>query len=103
MTPGARTPASLDDANPLNAIVTVRAPALSHREWLQTLNVDSPTRVLKHNGELMPTALITGKTPCFLWIGKLKFHRSSGWQVERNAGRCYRMKLRLVRNEKDCQ
>ena len=58
-------------------------------------------RVVTHTGEVMPPAMVTNDTPCYVFVGKLKFHRSSGWQVARQGQRVYRMKLRLVRNEDD--
>lgn len=74
---------------------------LSHREWLASLKRQHIVRVRTHTGDTMPPAMVTNETPCYVFIGKLKFRRSNGWQVARNAARCYRMRLRLVRNEKE--
>lgn len=90
-----------DGLAPLKAPVNVQGQALTHCEWLQTLKRDHIVRVRKHNGETMPEAMVTNDSPCFVFVGKLKFRRSDGWQVKRQAKRCYRMKLRLVRNERE--
>lgn len=66
---------------------------LSHPQWLATLKTASI--VLVRNGRLHFRAMLSDATPCFLHIGKLKFHRRHGWQVKKR--RAYRMELRLVR------
>lgn len=75
----------------------VTGPA-SYREWLLSLKRQHMVRVLTHADKLMPPAVVTDATPCYVFVGKLKFRRGDGWQVKRNAGRCYRMRLRLVRD-----
>lgn len=76
-------------------------PALTHREWLAAMQTGDVTRVRTHTGDMMPPARVTNDTPRYLFIGKLKFRRGDGWQVKSNASRCYRMRLRLVRDEKE--
>jgi hypothetical protein len=87
-------------ANPLKAPVCVLEPA-SYLEWLLQLKRQSIVRVRTHTGHLMPPATLTNDSPKYLFIGKLKFRRGDGWQVKRNAGRCYRMRLRLVRDAEE--
>jgi len=72
---------------------------MTHTEWLATLKRGDVVRVITHVGELMEPAKVTNETPCYVFVGKLKFHRRHGWQVERQGKRVYRMKLRLVRDE----
>jgi hypothetical protein len=72
----------------------------SHGEWLATLKRGDMVRI--RNGDLhMPPAMVTNETPCYVFVGKLKFWRRHGWQVMRQGKRVYRMKLRLVRDEKE--
>ncbi len=73
---------------------------LSHGEWLATLKRGDTVRV--QNGHAtMPAAMVTNETPCYVFVGKLKFWRRHGWQVARQGKRVYRMKLRLVRDERE--
>lgn len=72
---------------------------LSHSDWLATLKRGDLVRVRTHTGDTMPPAMVTNDTPCFVFTGKLKFHRGNGWQVARQSICVYRMKLRLVRDE----
>jgi hypothetical protein len=89
---------SLDGAHPLVAPLVLE-PALTHTEWLTTLKRGSTVRV--RNGALtMPAAMVTNDSPCYVFVGRLKFWRRHGWQVKR--GSAYRMRLRLVRDEKEC-
>jgi len=76
---------------------------LSHADWLATLKRGDLVRIRTHTGETMPPAMVTNETPCYVFIGKLKFHRRHGWQVSRQGNRVYRMKLRLVRDEMELQ
>lgn len=76
---------------------------ISYHAWLQSLKRQHMARVLTHTGHVMPAAMVTNDTPQYVFIGKLKFRRGDGWQVARNASKCYRMRLRLVRDEKDPQ
>lgn len=85
---------------PLKTVDGVREPA-SYLDWLMQLKRQSIVRVRSHTGFVMPPAMVTNETPRYVFVGKLKFRRGDGWQVKRNAGRCYRMRLRLVRNEKE--
>jgi hypothetical protein len=87
-------------ANPLKASVCVLEPA-SYHDWLATLKRGDIVRVRTHTGETMPAAMVTNETPCYVFVGKLKFHRRNGWQVSRQSSCVYRMKLRLVRDEKE--
>lgn len=89
-----------DGATPLYASVSARGPA-SHTEWLSTLKRGDLVRVSTHTGETMPAAMVTNETPCYVFVGKLKFHRRHGWQVMRQSSCVYRMKLRLVRDDKE--
>jgi hypothetical protein len=90
-------PTSLVGAHPLKAPPVVLEPA-SHAEWLSSLRRGDTVRI--RNGEqTMPPAMVTNDSPCYVFVGKLKFHRRHGWQVKR--GRAYRMELRLVRNEQE--
>ena len=82
-------------ANPLKATVCGRGPA-SYFDWLALLK--RPDVVLVHTGQMHFRAEITDATPCYLFCGKLKFHRRHGWQVQRQSQRVYRMRYRLVRN-----
>lgn len=70
---------------------------LSHTDWLATLKTASV--VLVRNGRLHFRSMLSDATPCFLHIGKLKFHRRHGWQVTK--GRAYLMELRLVRTAEE--
>jgi hypothetical protein len=79
----------------------LRAGPASYTEWLQTLKRDDMVRVRTHMNVTMPPAMVTDATPCYVFVGKLKFHRHNGWQVAQQYKRCYRMKLRLVRDEKE--
>lgn len=74
---------------------------IAHTDWLKQLR--GRDVVLVRNGGLHSRAEVTDSTPCFLFIGKLKFRRDSGWQTTSQQRRVYRMKLRLVRNEKELQ
>jgi hypothetical protein len=80
------------------AEVTGDVAGLSHTDWLATIRRRDMVRV-RNGAMVMPPAMVTDETPCFVFIGKLKFHRRTGWQVARQSERVYRMKLRLVRNE----
>jgi hypothetical protein len=73
----------------------------SYHDWLATLKRGDIVRIRTHTGEVMPPAMVTNETPCYVFIGKLKFHRRNGWQVARQSSCVYRMKLRLVRDEKE--
>lgn len=76
----------------------VTRASLSHTDWLATLQRGDLVRV--RNGDIvMPPAMVTNDTPCYVFTGKLKFHRRHGWQVARQSSCVYRMKLRLVRDE----
>jgi hypothetical protein len=92
-----------DGAPPLihDAAVSVRERVLTHREWLATLKRGDMVRVRTHLGTTMPPAMVTDDTPCYVFVGKLKFHRRNGWQTARQSSCVYRMKLRLVRDERD--
>lgn len=68
-------------------------------EWLQRLRTGDV--VLVRNGRLHFRAPITDATPCYIFLGRLKFHRENGWQTCRQRKRVYRMCLRLVRTEAD--
>jgi hypothetical protein len=74
---------------------------LTHTEWLASLRRGDTVRVRTHMAVTMPPAMVTDATPCFVFVGKLKFHRCDGWQVAQQAKKVYRMRLRLVRDEKD--
>jgi hypothetical protein len=87
-------------ANPLKATVCGLEPA-SHAEWLATLKRGDRVHVVNHTGMCMPSAMVTNETPCYVFVGKLKFHRRNGWQTARQSNCVYRMKLRLVRDERD--
>jgi hypothetical protein len=50
----------------------------------------------------MPPAMVTNETPCYVFVGRLKFWRRHGWQVLQQSKKVYRMRLRLVRDERDC-
>lgn len=100
LTRPSRIQSSLDGVAPLMTLPDARWPA-SHTEWLATLKRGDVVRVRTHTGETMPAAMVTNDTPCYVFVGKLKFHRRHGWQVMRQGVRVYRMKLRLVRNELD--
>jgi hypothetical protein len=58
-------------------------------------------RVQNTDGSVMPPAIVTNEAPCYLFVGKLKFWRRHGWQVVRQSRAVYRMRLRLVRDEKE--
>jgi hypothetical protein len=76
-------------------------PVLSHTEWLATLKRQDMVRVRTHMGKVMPPAMVTNDTPCYVFVGRLKFHRRNGWQVARQSQQVYRMRLRLVRDERE--
>lgn len=76
---------------------------MTYFEWLAQLKKGDMVMVRSHSGEVMPAATVTDATPCFLFVGKLKFWRDSGWQIKRQRQHVYRMKLRLVRNEQEFQ
>ena len=69
-----------------------------HRAWLQTLSKGDVVQIRNGNVMLEP-AKLSDATPCYLRIGKLKFHRGTGWLINRQQ-RC-RLKLLLVRNAKE--
>jgi hypothetical protein len=94
------SPTSLDGANPLNTSSTVQGPA-SYHDWLRSLRRQHMVRVRTHTGETMPPAMVTDDSPCYVFVGRLKFHRRNGWQTARQSSCVYRMKLRLVRDERD--
>jgi hypothetical protein len=94
------SPTSLDGANPLNTSSTVQGPA-SYHDWLRSLRRQHMVRMRTHVGVTMPPGMVTDDTPCYVWVGKLKFHRRNGWQTARQSSCVYRMKLRLVRDERD--
>jgi hypothetical protein len=72
----------------------------SHTEWLSSLRRGDTVRV--RNGALtMPPAMVTNDSPCYVFVGKLKFWRRHGWQVKKGAA--YRQALRLVRNAEELQ
>lgn len=71
----------------------------SHAAWLGLIRRGDV--VLVRNGALHFRAPITDATPCFLFSGKLKFHRGDGWQTTAQQRRAYRMKLRLVRTTEE--
>lgn len=73
-------------------------PALTHTEWLSTLKRGDTVRVRTHTGDIMPAAMVTNETPCYVFVGKLKFWRRHGWQVKRQGKQVYRMRLRLIRD-----
>jgi hypothetical protein len=73
------------DGAPLSA-VDVRGPVLTHTQWLATLRRGDTVRIRTHVGATMPPAMVTNETPCYVFVGKLKFHRRTGWQVERQGG-----------------
>lgn len=112
-------------AQPLNATVSVRGPVpkdarpalcpvaaernqtmpqatgrASHPDWLASLKRGDMVRV-RNGEETWPPAMVTNDSPCYVFVGKLKFHRRHGWQVARQSSCVYRMKLRLVRDEDD--
>lgn len=90
-----------DGLAPLKAPVTVQGPAFTHAEWLASLRRQDMVRVRTHMNVTMPPAMVTNDTPCYVFVGKLKFHRCDGWQVAQQAQKVYRMRLRLVRDEKE--
>lgn len=65
--------------------------------WLAALRAGDV--VLVRNGRLHFRAQVTDATPCYIFLGALKFHRDSGYQTGRQRRRVYRMCLRLVRSE----
>jgi hypothetical protein len=65
--------------------------------WLTALHTGDI--VLVRNGRLHFRAPVTDATPCYIFVGALKFHRDSGIQTARQRSRVYRMYLRLVRTE----
>lgn len=71
---------------------------MTNEEWLKQLKAGDS--VLVRNGRVHFPGTISNATPCYLFIGKLKFHRAHGWQTKRQRAKVYRMKLRIVRNEK---
>lgn len=71
---------------------------MTNTEWLKQLKAGDV--VLVRNGQAHFPGTLTNTTPCFLFIGKLKFHRISGWQTKAQRKRVYRMKLRIVMDEK---
>lgn len=71
---------------------------LAHADWLKELRKDDVALV--RNGGLHCRSQITDATPCFIFIGKLKFRRDTGWQTSSQQRRVYRMKLRLVNSER---
>lgn len=87
-------------AYPLNASVNELQPA-SHCDWLSSLRRGAMVRVQNTDGSVMPPAIVTNEAPCYLFVGKLKFWRRHGWQVVRQSRAVYRMRLRLVRDEKE--
>jgi hypothetical protein len=84
-------------SRPAERTVSVLGPA-SYLDWLLSLKRQSIVRVATHTGNVMEPAMVTNETPRYIFIGKLKFRRGDGWQVLRNARKCYRMRLRLVRD-----
>lgn len=52
---------------------------MSHAAWLATLRTGDDVKV--RNGGLVFSSQITDDTPRFLFIGKLKYHRSTGWMT----------------------
>ena len=85
-------------ANPAVTSRLCAGPA-SYLDWLLSLKRESIVRVRTHVGFTMPPAMVTNDTPCYVFVGKLKFHRRHGWQVMRQSSCVYRMRLRLVRDE----
>lgn len=69
----------------------------SHAVWLGLIRRGDV--VLVRNGALHFRAPITDATPCFLFSGKLKFHRGDGNLVRRQ--RANRLNLRLVRTTEE--
>lgn len=74
---------------------------LTHGDWLATLKRGDMVRVRTHMNVTMPPAMVTNDTPCYVFVGKLKFWRRHGWQVLQQSKKVYRMRLRLVRDEKE--
>lgn len=79
------------------AIRSAEFANLSRADWLSRLKTGDITLV--RNGRIHFRAQLTDATPCFLFIGKLKFHRIVGTLVKRL--RVNRLNLRLVRDEDD--
>lgn len=67
----------------------------THADWLSALRAGDV--VLVRNGAIHFRAEITAATPCYLFVKKLKFHRSSGWMVRPKG----RLRLRLVRTQEE--
>ena len=78
----------------------VTGPA-SYHDWLRTVRKGDMVRVLNSDHLWKLPERVTDATPCYLFLGKLKFHRRHGWQVMRQAERVYRLKLRIVRSMED--
>lgn len=73
----------------------------THGEWLATLRRGDTVRVRTHMNVTMPPAMVTNETPCYVFVGRLKFWRRHGWQVLQQSKKVYRMRLRLVRNDEE--
>jgi hypothetical protein len=88
------------------AVPLLRSPVgaglQTHTEWLATLRRGDTVRVRTHMDVTMPPAMVTNETPCYVFVGRLKFWRRHGWQVLQQSKKVYRMRLRLVRDERDC-
>lgn len=101
LTRPSRIHSSLDGVAPLMTLPDARWPALTHTEWLATLKRGDMVRIRTHIGATMPPAMVTNDSPCYVFVGKLKFWRRHGWQVMRQSRCVYRMRLRLVRDDKE--
>lgn len=73
----------------------------SYFDWLQSLKRQDMVRIRTHTGATLPPAMVTNDTPCYVFVGRLKFHRRNGWQTLRQSSCVYRMRLRLVRDNKE--
>ena len=74
------------------------AASISRVQWLNSLKTGDIVLVRNHV-HLHFRAPITDATPCYLHVGKLKFHRLSGAQTNRQRRKVYRMRLLLVRSD----
>jgi hypothetical protein len=96
-------PCALSPASPerIQTVEQVMGAGLfaDHAAWLAMLKTGDI--VLVRNGKLHFRAPVTDATPCFIKLDRLKFRRDNGWQTTRQRSKVYRMKLRLVRNEKE--
>lgn len=98
--PALLTPVNPGTVNQTGPQVYGRATPMTHTEWLASIKRGDLVRI--RNGDfVMQPAMVTDETPCYVFVGKLKFRRRDGWQVSRQSSCVYRMKLRLVRTELD--